>query len=143
MLLLVAIATACSEPPGIEQQVTAEIHAMEAEIEAGERLAFMSHVSEDFRGQGGAMGRDQLRAYIVLQSNRYKNLEARLFPISVKEISATEAAAEFKALLTGGPGWIPEDGQLYQISTHWRLEDDDWRLVSAYWEPAPLGDLID
>ena len=142
-LLLGVMMAACSEPPTIEQLIIAEIRAMETEIESGERLNFMSHVSEDFRGQGGAMGRDELRAYVVLQFNRYKNLEARLFPISVTPISETEANADFKALLTGGPGWIPEDGQLYEINTHWRLEDDDWRLVAAYWEPAPLGDLID
>jgi hypothetical protein len=142
-LLLSALATACGEPPTVEQQITAEIRAMETEIEAGERLNFMRHVAADFRGQGGAMSRDELRAYVVLQFNRYKNLEARLFPITVAEIDERQATADFKALLTGGPNWIPEDGQLYQIRTHWRLEDDTWLLVAAYWEPAPLGDLIE
>ena len=133
---------ACGEPPTIEQRVVAEIRNMEAEFEAGERLNFLSHVTEDFRGQGGAMSREQLRALVVLQFQRYENIEARLFPISVEEISASEARAEFNALLTGGAGWLPEDGQLYHFRTHWRLEDGDWRLAAASWAPATLGDTL-
>ncbi len=115
---------------------------MEAKIEAGERLNFMTHIAEDFRGQGGAMDRDQLRAYVVLQFRRYKNLSARLFPINVQEISETEATADFRALVTGGPSWFPEDGQLYRFDTHWRLDGDDWLLVAASWEPAALGESL-
>jgi hypothetical protein len=116
---------------------------METQIEAGERRAFMAHVAEDFRGQRGAMTRDELQAYVVLQFTRYKSLEARLMPITVNEISEGEARADFRALLTGGPNWIPERGQLYQITTHWRLDGDDWMLIAAWWEPIPIGELID
>jgi len=143
ILVIAALAATCGEAPTVEQQIIGEIRAMEAEIEAGERLNFMRHVSVDFRGRGGAMSREELRAYVVLQFNRYKNLQARLFPITVSEVSEREATADFKALVSGGPNWIPEDGQLYDMKTHWRLEDDQWLLVAAYWEPVPLGDLID
>lgn len=139
-LLVAALASACSPPPTVEQQVVAEIREMEEAIEGGERLNFIGRVADDFRGQGGAMNRDQLRAYIVLQSGRYKEIEARIFPITVREISEVEASAEFRALLTGGSGWIPEDGRLYRIETLWRLEGDDWLLTAARWEPTGFGD---
>lgn len=135
-VVLVVLAGACSPPQSVEQQIVAEIRAMEEEIEAGERLNFISHVADDFRGQGGAMNREQLRAYIVLQYGRYESVEARILPITVREISETEASAEFRALLTGGPDWIPEDGGLYRIETLWRLEGDEWLLTAADWGEA-------
>lgn len=141
--LLALLAGACSEPTSVEQQITSEIRAMEAELEGGERLNFMSHISDNFRGQGGSMNRQDLRAYVVLQFNRYKNLEARLLPITVTEVNEYEATAQFRALLTGGANWIPENGQLYEFRTNWRLEDGDWMLAAAYWEPVAVGDLLD
>ncbi len=137
--LLSLLLAACGAATTVEQLITAEIREMEAQIEAGERLNFLAHIAEDFRGQGGPMNRDQLRAYVVLQFKRYQNLNARLFPITVQEISAREARADFRALLTGGPNWIPEDGQIYQIVTYWRLDGDDWLLTAADWEPVSLG----
>lgn len=133
--ILVVLTGACSPPPSVEQQIVAEIRAMEEAIEAGERLNFIGHVADDFRGQGGAMNREQLRAYIVLQYGRYESIEARILPITVREISEMEASAEFRALLTGGPNWIPEDGQMYRIETLWRLQDGEWLLTAADWEP--------
>lgn len=139
---IAVLAAACSPPTPVEELIVAEIRDMESAIESGERLNFMSHVADDFRGQGGAMNHDQLRAFIVLQLRRYQNLEARLFPITVQEIGETEARADFRALLTGGGDWFPEDGQLYAIETLWRLEDGEWLLTSANWEPAPLSDAL-
>lgn len=136
-------AAACGQPPTTEQLIIAEIREMEAEIEAGERLNFIAHVAENFRGQGGAMGREELRAYVVLQFNRYKNLQARLLPVTVNVIGETEATADFQALLTGGASWIPESGQLYQINTHWGRFNDEWLLTAASWQPVPIGELLD
>lgn len=133
-LLVAFLACACSPPPTVEQLVIAEIREMEAEIEAGERLNFIRHVAEDFRGQGGSMNREQLRAFVILQFRRYENLQARLMPITVQEISETEARADFRALVTGGANWFPEDGQLYRIETFWRLEDGEWLLTAADWQ---------
>jgi hypothetical protein len=41
----------------------------------------------------------------------------------------------FTAALTGGPGWLPEQAQVYQVQTGWRLEGNDWKLISAQWKP--------
>ncbi len=141
-IILGLLVASCNPPPTTEQRIIAEIRDMEAQIEAGERRRFMQHVAEDFRGQGGGMNRDQLRAYIVLQFNRYQDLDARIFPVTVTEISALEATADFRALLTGGAGWLPEDGQLFQINTHWRLEGGDWMLAAASWKPIAIGEAL-
>jgi hypothetical protein len=141
--ILLMVAVACSQPLTVEQQIIATIRLMEEKIEAGERRPFMAHVSEDFLGQGGRMTRDQVRALVIMQLNRHKRLQARLFPIRVVETGEMTASAGFRALVTGGPGWIPDSGQVYEFETRWRLDGDEWLLEAADWEPVPLDEALE
>ena len=46
----------------------------------------------------------------------------------------------FDAVVTGGAGTLlPQSGQVYDVTTAWRLEGGDWRLVSAEWSPGIDG----
>lgn len=141
MLLLTGISS-CSKPMTTEQQIIATIRDMEAKIEDQQRRAFMEHIAEDFTGQNGAMNRDQVRALVVFQLNRHKNLQAQLFPIIVTASGEYSATAQFRALVTGGPNWLPDSGQVYDFVTHWRLRDDEWLLQSASWTPVALEDAL-
>jgi hypothetical protein len=132
----------CAKPLSVEQQVIATILEMKEHIEAGERLAFLGYVSEDFSGQHGAMNRDQLRGYVILQLNRYKKLRGKLFPIEVEDQGDGQATAWFRALVTGGPGWLPESGQVFEFETHWRQDGDEWLVTAANWEPIGLEDAL-
>ena len=132
----------CEQPMTVGQQIRATILEMEKHIEAGERLAFMNYVSEDFRGQNGAMNRDQLRAYVVLQFNRYQRLQGQLLPIDVEDRGDGHAAAWFRALVTGGPNWIPDSGQVFEFETHWRQDGDEWVLTAANWTPIALEEAL-
>jgi hypothetical protein len=142
LLLLLAGLCACSQPLTLEQQIIATIREMEAKMEAGERRRFLGHISEDFTGQDGAMTREQVRALVVFQLNRHKSLQAQLFPIHVAESGEDTATADFRALVTGGPNWIPENGQVYDFETHWRLVDDEWYLYAANWTPVALDEVL-
>ena len=135
-VLLMAALSACSKPLTVEQQVIAAIREMETRIEDGERRQFIRHVSEDFSGQNGELNRQQLQGFVIYQLNRHQRLHAQLFPISVKETGEETASANFRALITGGPGWIPDQGQLYDFETLWRDEGGEWKLTSADWKPA-------
>jgi hypothetical protein len=141
--VLAVVLAGCAEELTVEQQVIAVIRQMEQEIEAGERRAFMTHVADDFAGQSGRMNRDQVRALVVFQLRRYERLQAQLFPIRVRETGPDTATADFRALVTGGPGWIPESGQVYDFDTAWRLQDGDWTVVRADWKPVPLDEVLD
>ncbi|HKJ16947.1 MAG TPA: hypothetical protein VJ984_06355 [Xanthomonadales bacterium] len=143
ILLLSAMLVSCSQPLTTEQIIISRIRSMEAQIEEGERRRFMTNIAEDFRSQNGQMNRDQLRTFVVLQLTRYENLNAQLFPINVQQVNDQEAMASFNALLTGGPGWFPEDGQLYRFETFWKLEEEEWLLASAGWEPIRVGELVE
>jgi hypothetical protein len=142
LFLLLAGLSACSQPLTLEQQIIAAIREMEAKIEAGERRRFMAHIAEDFTGQNGAMTREQVRAMVVFQLTRHKRLQARLFPIHVAESGTNTASAGFRALITGGPNWIPENGQVFDFETHWRLVDDEWYLYAASWTPVALDQVL-
>ena len=138
MVVLLAGLAACGEQLTLEQQIIATIREMEARIEAGERRPFMAHVSEDFSGQNGSMNREQLRALMIMQLNRYQRLQGQLFPFAVIDLGEGGASAHVRALVTGGPNWIPENGQLFDFDTYWRRVDGDWLLHAANWEPVPL-----
>jgi hypothetical protein len=136
--LLMAGPQACDKPLTVEQQVIAMIREMEARIENGERRPFMSHVAEDFNGQNGLLNRDELQRFVLLQLNQHQRLHAQLMPIHVSETGENTASASFRALITGGPNWIPDSGQIYDFETHWIRQDDEWLLQSANWTPTPL-----
>jgi len=142
MLVMTAGLVGCGERLTVEQQIIATIRDMEAEIEAGERRPFMAHISEDFRGQDGALNREQVQALMIMQLNRYQRLQGQLFPILVVETGEGAATAHFRALVTGGPNWIPESGQVFDFETEWRRIDDEWLLHAANWDPAPLEDVF-
>lgn len=138
----VMLLAGCGEQLSVEQQVIATIRNMEAHIEAGERRPFMDYVAADFSGQGGSLNREQLRALMIMQLNRYQRLQGQLFPIRVEETGADTASATFRVLATGGPNWIPESGQLFEFETSWRREDGEWRVTRADWDPIALEEAL-
>lgn len=141
-LLLALLAAACGEEPTVEQQVIAAIREMETHIEAGERRPFMDYVAEEFSGQQGSLNRDQLRALMIMQLNRYQRLQGQLFPIRVESAGEDVATAHFRALVTGGANWLPESGQVFDFETHWRRIDGEWRLTAASWDAVPLDEAL-
>jgi hypothetical protein len=136
VVLLTLFVSACNPPLTVSQQVIAVIREMETRMENGERRQFIKHVAEDFSGQNGQLNRQELQRLVIFQFNRHQRLNAQLFPITVTETGENSATARFKALITGGPGWIPDQGQLYDFETHWRFESGDWILASADWTPV-------
>ena len=119
----------------MEEQIEANIAAMEAAGEAGERGAFMDHVADGFEAQEGRMTRDDFRRFLFLQLNQQRRIRAQLFPITVEEQGTNLAEANFNVLVTCGSGLIPDDGQLFRVRTAWVLEGGDWLLWRADWTP--------
>ena len=60
----------------------------------------------------------------------------------MSETGELTASANFRALVTGGPGWIPESGQVFDFVTQWRNEEGQWLLTSADWDPVPLEEAL-
>ena len=135
-LLALVLLNACKDELSLEQQIIATILEMEELAEAGDRADFMKLVAKDFNGQLGILDKGEFRRFMIMQWNVHQRLHAQLFPISVRSLGEGMAAAEFKALITGGRGLIPDSGQLYSFETRWLQDGNDWLLASARWEPV-------
>ena len=134
--MLILLCASCSQPLTLEQQIISSIRNMEAHVEANERRAFMQYLAEDFRGQGGEFNHDQMNGLLLYYLRRYQKVHAQLLPINVQPVGTNEAQATFEVLLTGGAGWLPEAGQLYEVVTLWRRQDEEWVLHVADWQAS-------
>lgn len=134
---------ACGQSLTVEQQVINTIREMESKLEAGQRIGFMAHLADEFRAQDGGMSREEVRALVVFQLQRYEQLQGRFFPIRVTETGPDTAEARFRALVTGGAGLLPESGRVYDFETWWRLDGGGWLLTAANWDPVPLDEVLD
>lgn len=133
VLGLLAIASGCArEAP--EAALRATIARMQADAERRDARAVVASVSADFIGPEG-MDRDGLRRMLAVVWLRDKQVGVTLGPVQV-ELIGDGAKATFTAGTTGGAGWLPERAQLHQVNTGWRLEDGEWRLLSASWKPV-------
>ena len=131
-LLLVVSACSRSDP---EQAVRAQVDALQQAIDARDAGAVEDLLAEDFIGNEGMdrRGAKQLAAAVFL---RHREIGARLGPVTVELRGEREAIARFSVLATGGSGGLlPEQSQVYQVQTGWRLQDGEWKLLNASWTP--------
>ena len=118
-----------------EQAVRHRVEAMQQAIDARDAGDVEALLAEDFIGNDGLdrRGARQLAAGMFL---RYRDAGARIGPVSVELRGESEAVARFSVLATAGNGGLlPEQGQVYQVETGWRLVDGEWRLLNASWKP--------
>lgn len=118
-----------------EQAVKGRVAAMQEAIDARDASDVDALLADDFIGNDGLdkRGARQLAAGMFL---RYRDAGARIGPVSVELRGEHDAIARFTVLATGGDGGLlPEQGQVYQVETGWRLVDGEWRLLNASWQP--------
>lgn len=127
-----ALAACARTPP--EQAVREAVAGIEEAIEAGEPRRLHGWLAEDFIGPGG-MDRDGARQLAQASLLRYRDLSVVLGPIDVT-VEGERAQASFTAAVSGGSGHLlPDAGRIYNVRTGWRVEDGEWRLLSAEWSP--------
>ncbi|MEO6154369.1 MAG: nuclear transport factor 2 family protein [Thermomonas sp.] len=132
--LLIAAIGACARTPP-EQEVRQQIEVLQAAIDARDVGAVHDLLAEDFIGNQGIdrRGTRQLAIGLFLQ---HRDVGARLGPVAVEVRGENEATAKFTTLVTGGSGgFLPENGQVFDVETGWRRVDGDWRLLNARWTP--------
>jgi len=137
-LLLLGIISGCHrEPP--EQRLRHTIAEMQTAIEQGEPRKFMAYVSNDFIGNDSLdhAGLAQLlRGQLLLNAK----VGIQTGPISIEMPQKDTATVRFTVLLTGSGGsFLPERGQMQQVTSGWRESDGQWQLYSAQWHPIAGG----
>lgn len=144
MCVLVAslMLSACGNEPSVEQQIIASLESMEADAEEGRFMDFMNHIAKNFKGQKGTLTRQDFQRFMLLQINESRRVKANFFPINVvgtpELVGEPKATARFKLLVTGGEVFLPDSGQLLDVSTGWVKEGGEWLLLSADWETAQI-----
>lgn len=141
LIFAVLFLTACDDELTVEQQVIATIRNMEYAAEEGQHLEFMTYIAESFGAQQGSMDRREFHRFMIFQINQNRRLQAQIFPIYVTETGEETASAQFRILVTGGAGLLPESGRLFNVETNWLRDGGDWQLNQANWEPLSLPDL--
>ncbi|WP_343230898.1 nuclear transport factor 2 family protein [Thermomonas sp.] len=116
----------------------AQVAALQAAIDARDAGEVEALLAADFVGNDGIdrRGAKQLAAAVFL---RHRDVAAKVGPVSVELRGETDAIATFSVLATGSSGGLlPEQGQVYQFQTGWRLVDGEWKLLNASWTPNIL-----
>lgn len=125
--------TACAKKPD-EQQLRDAMAAMQSAIEERQPADFMSHVAADFAAPSADMQSRQLHDLLRLQVLRNERIGVSLASSDIR-IDGQRATVVALATFTGSSGgWIPERGSVYKLSSGWRKDDGDWKLVQASWE---------
>ena len=120
-----------STPP--EEALKATIAKMQADGEQHHVSDVMDSVAEDFGGREG-MDRKGLRQMLTLASMQNQELGVTLGPLDTK-VMGDRATVEFTLAASGGSGrLLPDRAQVYDVTTGWRLEGGDWKLISASWK---------
>ena len=130
-MLALALAGCSKQPP--EQALRNTIAAMEAAAEKHENDALFDSIAGDFTGSDG-MDRQTFRRYVTFTGMRSKSVGVQLGPLDVK-LYDNRATVTFTAALSGGEGLLPDRVQVYDVDTGWRLDDGEWKLISAKWKP--------
>lgn len=131
-MAILGLAGCRSEPP--EDAIRATIAGMQAAAEARDVSAVFEPIAEDFAGPGG-MDRQAFRRYVSLVALRNEQVGVDIGPVDIA-LFDTRATASFTAATRGGAGLLPDRAQVYRVETAWRLDDGEWRLISAKWEPV-------
>ena len=132
LLGLLLLLPACKHTPP-EQALRETIAKMQEAGEKGDVKALFEPIAEDFSGSEG-MDRTSFRRYVTLMRMRQKDVGATIGPMDIK-LFGDRATANFTLGITGGNGLLPDQAQAYEVETGWRLEGDDWKLISAKWKP--------
>ncbi len=107
---------------------------MQTAIEAHDVDALFEPIGETFAGPEG-MDRQAFRRYVTLVTLQNRNIGLQLGPQEI-QVLGERATVNFTAAVSGGERWLPERAQVYRVETGWRLDDGQWALISAKWEPA-------
>jgi hypothetical protein len=134
VLLTVATVVGCAEPLPDAERIEARIRAMSEALTEGDTSDFMAPLAEDFTATGRDLDRRAVRFLLRRELLAHERIGVRLFDIDVELRGDDRATARLHAVVSGGTGLIPDTGDWYRLETGWRLDDDEWMLISARWD---------
>lgn len=132
-LMLLLLAGCARTAP--EQALREALSGLQATIEKRDASGLQGMLADDFIGPEG-LDRDGARRLAQAMFLRYRDVGAKIGPLDITLQGDRHASVHFSAAVSGGAGAVlPDSGQIYDVETGWRLEDGNWQLVSAQWQP--------
>lgn len=135
LVLAVMLVASCGRPGDDETRLRERLASMEAALEEGRVGDFMDAVAEDFTSARGELDQRTLGMLIRRERLARQSISIQRSNLALEMHEAGRASLRFHALAAGGSGWLPSEGRLWAIDTGWRLDEDEWMLVSADWRP--------
>ena len=124
---------ACHRTPD-EQQVRQAIADAAVAARGNDTDGVLAAVSDDFTGNDGEFDRHALRQMLVLRTLRHDSTGVLIGPVSI-ERQGDRLIAGFTLTLTGGKAGslLPDQADVYRMTTAWRRDGGHWRCYSANW----------
>ena len=133
LLVGIMLLSACSRSSD-EEQLRAALGTMQLAIEARQPSDFMDHVADDFTAPEAGMDRRQVHDLLRLQVLRNEHIGVSTVVRDLR-VESGRATITMTVTLTGSSGgWLPERGSIYALTSGWRKDDGDWKLIQANWQ---------
>ena len=133
LIVATVLLCACSHNSD-EQQLRDALATMQQAIEDRKPSDVMDHIAEDFTAPGADMDRRKVHDLLRLQVLRNERIGVTIVVREVR-VERVRATITMTATLTGSSrGWVPERGSVYTLTTGWRKDAGDWKLVQASWQ---------
>lgn len=133
-MALALMLAGCGPGPSDAERIAARLEKMSAAAQGGDIDDFMDAVADDFIGADGRLDKRALGLLVRRERLARSRISIQRFDTRIELTGQGRARATFRALATGGSGWLPDDGRLWQFETGWRLDGGEWMLISADWE---------
>jgi ketosteroid isomerase-like protein len=134
LLLVLAALSACHHGSD-EDQVRQAIASAATAAQDNDADGVLAQVSDDFVGNDGDLDRRSLKQMLALRAFRHDSTGVLVGPVSV-ERQGDRLIATFTLTLTGGKpdSLLPDQADVFTMSTAWKREGRDWRCYSATWK---------
>ncbi|MGD8827852.1 MAG: nuclear transport factor 2 family protein [Gammaproteobacteria bacterium] len=146
LTVLVGLLSACSKPPPAETAIRQVVTTTEAAVEQRNIEHVADVLADDFTAAGD---RDRKASLRLLQVYFMGHQDIHLFTriVRVELAGDSRARAEVLVAMSGEP--VHAAGELkhtrasiYRFHIGLTRDDGEWKILSARWEPAALGDFL-
>lgn len=133
LVLALPVLSACHRDSD-EQQVRQAIASATTAARGNDADGVLAQVSEDFTGNDGDLDRHALKRMLALRAFRHDSTGVLVGPVSI-EHRGDRLIATFTLTLTGGKSdsLLPDQAEVFAMSTAWKREGGHWRCYSATW----------
>lgn len=133
VLLLLALATACTEPADEERLLRSALANIEKAAEAREVRPILDYLADDFLGNQ-RYRKANMQGMLLLHFRQNQHIHVFLYQVDIK-LADQIAHVTCQLLLAGrNEKIVPEQARILVVNSEWHKRDGQWRVVNAQWQ---------